>query len=476
MSERLHSGFVLLAVGVAFCLAVTGGPVSAAEADKSDQSKPDDEYDRPISIAQSQPPELAAPARARDVLAERGFSFGLKYIGEVFSNQTGGLHRGTIYEAKLRFSLDADLDKAFGLKGLTFHASASQLHGHGIDQYNIGAIMPVSNVEATPTTRLYEMWLQQSMLDDKVNVRLGQLGADQEFMTREWAKIFVNNSLGWPALGLADLPAGGPEFPFSNLAVRIAVRPLDNLTLVAGVFDGDPAGPQGPFDSPDPQVRNPDGVRFRLSDPPFVIAEAQFKYSFEGLSGVAKFGGWRHFGRFADQRFGVDYLSLADPNSVGIPIQRRGDFSIYALVDQQVAKFDGDDDKGAGFFARAMAAPNDRNLVNYYADAGVSFNGLAPGRPHDLFGVAVGYARISNGARALDYDNIAFNNPFAPVRSSEMLLEATYIASVAPGWTLQPDLQYIVRPGGNIPNPMDPTGVKTLRNAFVVGLRTLIRY
>jgi porin len=99
--------------------------------------------------------------------------------------------------------------------------------------------MPVSNVEVTPTTRLYEMWLQQSLLDDELNVRLGQMGADQEFMTREWAKIFVNNSLGWPALGLADLPAGGPEFPFSNLGVRIAVSPLDNLSLVATAIQRD---------------------------------------------------------------------------------------------------------------------------------------------------------------------------------------------------------------------------------------------
>lgn len=453
-----------------------GAAALARAQDRQDQTKPDDDYDRPASIAKSLPAPLSEPASATDALAARGFDFGLKYIGEVFSNMTGGLHTGTIYEGKLRFSLDADLDKAFGLKGLTFHASASQLHGYGIDRYKTGAIMPVSNVEATPTTRLYEIWLQQSLLGDKINVRLGELGADQEFMTRDWAKIFVNNSLGWPALTLADLPAGGPEFPLSSLGVRITVNPMEHVSVLAAVFDGDPAGPQGPFDSPDPQVRNPDGVRFRLNDPPFVIGEAQVEYSLEGLAGAVKFGGWRHFGRFADQRFGADFRSLADPYSVGVPIQRRGDFGVYALIDQQIARVGGDEAKGAGFFARATAAPNDRNLVNFYADAGVSFNGLIPGRPDDLFGVAVGYARVSDAARALDYDNAAFNNPLAPIRSSEALLEATYVASVAPGWTLQPDLQYIRRPGGNIPDPRDPTGVQTLRNSLVIGLRTLIRY
>jgi porin len=463
---------LLLAVASALC----GGPALARGGDHHDPTPPPAEGEPAPSIATSLPPPLSGLPATTDALAARGFEFGLKYIGEVFSNTSGGLHRGTIYEGKLRLSLDANLEKAFGLTGLSFHANAAQLHGHGIDQYNTGAIMPVSNIEATPTTRLFEMWVQQSLLDDTINIRLGQLGADQEFMTRDWAKIFVNNSFGWPALTIVDLPGGGPAFPLSNLGLRVTVNPTEYLSLLAAVFDGDPAGPQGPYDSPNPQVRNPDGLRFRLNDPPFFIGEAQVKYSVEGLAGAAKFGGWRHFGRFADQRWGVDFLSLAEPNSIGIAIQRRGDFGVYALVDQQIGRIAGDPNKGAGIFARATAAPNDRNLVNFYADAGVSFKGFAPGRPDDLFGVALGYARISNGARSLDYDNIVFNNPLAPIRSGEALVEATYIASVAPGWTLQPDLQYIRRPGGNIPDPHDATGIRTLRDALVIGMRTLIRY
>jgi porin len=463
---------LLLAVACALCC----GPALARGGDLHDPTQPADQDKASPSIATSLPAPLSEPAAARDALAARGFEFGLKYIGEALSNTSGGLHRGTIYEGKLRFAVDADLDKAFGLTGLTFHANAAQLHGHGIDQYNTGAIMPVSNIEATPTTRLFEMWVQQSLLDDKFNFRLGQLGADQEFMTRNWAKIFINNSFGWPALAIADLPSGGPAFPLSNLGLRLTINPSDYLSLLAGIFDGDPAGPQGPFASPDPQARNPDGLRFRLNDPPFVIAEAQVKYSVEGLSGTVKTGGWRHFGRFADQRWGIDFLSLADPNSIGVASQRRGDFGVYALIDQQIGRIAGDPNKGAGFFARATAAPNDRNLVNFYADAGVSFNGLAPHRPDDLCGVAIGYARVSNGARRRDYDNTAFSNPLAPIRSGEALVEASYIANVAPGWTLQPDLQYIRRPGGNIPDSRDPTGARTLRNALVIGLRTLIRY
>ncbi|MBN8928321.1 MAG: carbohydrate porin [Rhodospirillales bacterium] len=39
---------------------------------------------------------------------------------------------------------------------------------------------------------------------------------------------------------------------------------------------------------------------------------------------------------------------------------------------------------------------------------------------------------------------------------------------------VQPDFQYVIRPGGDIPNPVGPTS--TLGNAVVLGLRTSIKF
>jgi porin len=44
-----------------------------------------------------------------------------------------------------------------------------------------------------------------------------------------------------------------------------------------------------------------------------------------------------------------------------------------------------------------------------------------------------------------------------------------------PGWTIQPDFQYIFHPGRHIANPFDPTGA-AIPNAAVVGVRTTINY
>jgi len=78
---------------------------------------------------------------------------------------------------------------------------------------------------------------------------------------------------------------------------------------------------------------------------------------------------------------------------------------------------------------------------------------------------------ISQRARGLDRDARGFgitdgtdpdtglySGPFLPIRPSEALIEVTYQATVVPGFTVQPDFQYLFRPGGNVPNPPDPNG------------------
>ena len=84
------------------------------------------------------------------------------------------------------------------------------------------------------------------------------------------------------------------------------------------------------------------------------------------------------------------------------------------------------------------------------------------------------YARVSDQARALDRDAQGFQpDSFRPIRSSEVVVEATYQATVVPGWTVQPVAQYVVRPGGGI---AAGNGTRRVGDAVVLGLRTTIRY
>ena len=124
-------------------------------------------------------------------------------------------------------------------------------------------------------------------------------------------------------------------------------------------------------------------------------------------------------------------------------------------------------------FARVMGAPGDRNQVNVFVDGGITYKG-AFGRDNDTMGLGVGWARISDTARAGDAALADFSAGFHPIRISETVLELTYQSQLAPWWSVQPDFQYVFNPGGGILDPSRPT--KRVGDAAIFGLRTTITF
>jgi porin len=58
------------------------------------------------------------------------------------------------------------------------------------------------------------------------------------------------------------------------------------------------------------------------------------------------------------------------------------------------------------------------------------------------------------------------------VRSSEAVIELMYQAQLKPWWMLQPDLQYVINPGGGVLN----SDGSPRRNAMVIGVRSFINF
>src|SRR5262249_19824458 len=133
-------------------------------------------------------------------------------------------------------------------------------------------------------------------------------------------------------------------------------------------------------------------------------------------------------------------------------------------------------DQGLGIFLRASGSPADRNQIEFYADGGLSYKGLFPGRDDDILGLGVAYAQISGTAADLDRDARLFGNANRPVRDFETVIELTYRAQLAPWWMLQPALQYIFHPGGNIANPNTPSSARAIPDAFIAGVRTTVAF
>lgn len=412
----------------------------------------------------------------RKALAEKGVTYGLNYVGEWQANVAGGLKRGSGYMGRLESVLDVDLEKRAGLAGLSFHGNVFSIHGKGLTEDKVGSLASVSYLEAKPTTRLSEAWLEQKFFGGMASVRAGQLAADTEFGISSYATQFINGTFGWPTLMASALPSGGPAYPFATPGARIKLDPNANVSLLAALYNGDPAGPG----TGDPQTRNRFGLNFRLQDSPLLITEGQVRVNQDkgasGLAGSYKLGAFSHFGSFNDQRFGTDGLALADPASNGLPLQRRGNHGVYAVIDQQLWRpKSGEPDKGIGFFVHGMASPSDRNLLDLYVDGGVVFAGLWAARPDDVLSFGAAYARISDGARASDADAIRLGTG-ALLRNAERLLEINYQAQVMAGWQMDLDLQRIISPAGGAASPADATGRTPIPSATVLTLHNAFKY
>jgi porin len=408
-------------------------------------------------------PSWASLGGLRPALARAGIGISATYYGEAFAN-SGGFNQGGKYDGVLDVAIDADMRKLGFWKGLCFHTNGFQIHGQSITGDNIGALMPVSSLEATPATRLFELWLEQHMFGDKLAVKVGQLAADTEFILSEGGGFFLNGTWGWPSITAADLPSGGPAYPLATPGLRVAITPNDAATLLIGVYNGDPAPPCA---SDDPQVCNNDGLDFELDDPPLLMIEGAYKYNQNRLAGTVKLGGWNHFGTFAHNTIDVGGNLIAETGAPGRPLDN--DWGFYGIIDQLIWRVPGSEDpKGVGIFARVIGAPQDRNLVDFYVDGGITFSGMFRRRPDDAIAFGVAYTGISDSVTAFD---ISAGEPVA--RNYEMVLEICYTMQLAPGWTLQPDFQYFWQPGGNVP---DEDGSGAVADAAVVGARTSISF
>jgi porin len=471
--RRRLSVWLLLGAG---CAAFFGNFAQAQEA--IDPAPAPENVTLPPELQPTIASSIPVLAQFKKGLFDLGYNLQFSYFADPWANPTGGVKQGAAYEGLLYMVLDADLAKIAGLDGLSFRVNAYQIHGRQLSESNIFSLTRVDSIGARPATRLFELWVEQKF-GDLALLRVGQLAADNQFFISEFGNgLYVNSTFGWPQIFASDLPGGGgPNYPLATPGVRLKVTPNDQLALLAGLYNGDPAG--AGFTGTE-QIKDPAGLNFRLQDPPLLMAEAQYMYNqdktAQGLAGTIKLGAWYHFGPFDDVHFDLDGKSLADPSSNGVALTHSGDYGVYGVIDQMLWRLPGSDPKkGVGAFARASLSPSDRNLINLYAEAGVNFMGIWEQRPDDNFGLAASFSQLSPGLRELDLERAFFEKTTLPLRNYELVVELTYQAQIVAGWTIQPDFQYIFHPGGGVVDPLNPF-VGRIPDAAVFGLRTQISF
>ena len=403
-------------------------------------------------------------AGARSKCCDRGVELFAGYTAEVWGNTSGGIKTGSLYTGLLDFGVNLDLEKLANWEGMTMGTSWKWLSGRDASQDLVGNFLTSSNIAGFNTLCMTDLWAQQELMDGQLSIRAGQITADSEFLISDYGSLFINGAFGWPPFAYMNLPNGGPAFPMGTPGTRIAWNPVDWFTFLTAGFQGNVFEPN----------INRHGFRWRLDEETgfTFMNEAQFRWGqaeeSKILPGTIKIGAWFQTGECAD--------ALAETTS-------SGNSGYYLVLDQMLFRessdgtlfpsicckptdcttFTSDTEKkeqGIGCFARVGCTPPDRNAVDFYFDTGLTYKGLIPKRDNDTIGLAFCCAKTNSKWQRPSPD-VDF-----PANGSEMVLEATYQVELAPWMTLQPDLQYIINPGGQ----------NSIGNALVIGCRASVLF
>jgi porin len=434
----------------------------------------------------------------QDRLAKEGISISLQWQADVFANLRGGIREGSVTDGLLRLGLDLDCQtylKSQTLIRLAFFDD-SEIHVQGIYPYgtdistSVGDIGGVNNNAAYNSPRLYELWFQKRFKFGTVNssVRTGLMGADQEFDVNGTSSPFINSSFGTP-LGLTG-NAPIPVYPFTALGLRVDFSVGNQRSLKvnfrSGVFDGNSAAAKlGPFavGAPASPAYNKYGVDFHLNpnsgliflnefdldflrrEPPAVPAKGFARWFFG--PGHLAIGGFYATNRF-ENIYQAELQTFGATNAPARVREVSGDYGFYALLEQKVYEDTLDSPNGLFLFGGGCRLPEDRNFISVSVDAGAVYKGIfrRQKESQDSLGIGFVYNSVSDNVRHAA--TVARNEGVQGVSSfeSEPVLEATYVLPVTSHWQLQPDLQWVIRPGGT----------DALRNALVIGLRSSLAF
>lgn len=278
----------------------------------------------------------------RTNLADKGIDFTIEYTCGLHSNVAGGIKNGTAFNGVLNTGVDIDFEKLASFKGLTFHLNTFWIHGKDGTSKFVGDIGGYNNIYHEKTFRLYTVWLQKTLWDDKASIKGGSIAFDDEFGGCDNAALFINSDFGVSAAISANMSS--PIFAIPAFGVRGRIDPLEGLYVQMAIFDGNPSHIGA--DGEDDNLHGTD-YRWDSDEGLFIALEAGYEIG-KDYKGQYKLGICYHT---------ADFVSIDDPSE-----EKSGNYCFYIAGDQKICSFKENVDLNA--FCRVALAPDDRNTIS----------------------------------------------------------------------------------------------------------------
>ena len=384
---------------------------------------------------------------ARTWLEERGITPTLTFVTDSLGNPTGGVQQGFTTANNVGLDVNFDLEKLCSLKGGSFLMSMSYRFGGSLSANYIHNVFTVQQVFGGETFRVINLAYLQKLLDDRVEFRLGRIAAGDDFLVSRYNYGFVQNGFDGNPVAIFFNSPGMTAYPNDSWGALVKVRPTERTYVMGGVYNGDPS------------IRSNDhhGLDFSMNGPLFAIGEVAYQPNSRprdsGLIGNYKAGFWYDNGLFTDFNTGA---------------VNRGNWGFYTMFDQVLVRFgEQGSNRGFGMAGSFLVSPDQSiSQMPYFFTAALAARGIFPSRPADVAGLGVVFGHFSNDLQN-SQERAQQLGSNVGVQSHETVLELTYRLALLSGALLvQPDLQYVFRPGGTGP----------IADALVLGAQVAVNF
>ncbi len=382
---------------------------------------------------------------------ERLFRAGIEvfaFENSIFNgNVSGGIHPGhaTIvsdFFAGIKF----DLEKLVGWNGGLFVVSGIDRAGEDLTRKYVGSTYSVQQMVGGQRPFLYQVYLQQKLLDRKVTLKLGRFSASDDFNASPFYGYSLNNGIDGDIRNVL-FDTRFSAYPFPVWAAALLYDPTPEFNLKLGLFQTS----KGMFDNTkhglDWSIRGDDGytaiVEFGWT-PQFWKQSVNDSLG-KGTAVMKGMPGHYHIGAtFSQWDFYPRFSGGFEDHSYGF----------YAHADQMVFQEAPGSDQGLYVFLASGYYPQTEiSIVPFQINAGLNYKGLFPTRNDDRTMLHFIYGDLSR-----DYAR-SVRVPGGHEADSEKVIEVAHRFQITKWSYFQPDLQWVI----------DPGGVGDIDNAVVIG-------
>ncbi len=384
----------------------------------------------------------------RDRLQASGVEVFGFYNSILNGNVAGGIHpHHATYVDDAWLGFKFDLETLLGWKGGLFVVSGINRNGDDLTTKYVGSIFSTQQSVGGQRPFLYQVYLQQKLMDGRLTAKLGRFSASDDFNGSPLYGYSVNNGIDGDIRNVL-FDTRFSAYPFAVWAAALLYDPTPEFNAKFGIFQTSARM----FENDD------NGLNWGIEGGDGYTAIVQVGWSpqfFKKPVYASPVAGKTSAARDSKTTDASVMKGLPGHYWIGFTysewdLYRRFDggfedhsYGFYVHADQMIYQEAAGSDEGlTAFVASGYYPQTEISVVPFQVNIGLNYKGLWPGRDRDHTMLHFIYGDISR-----DYAH-SVRVPGGRLAESEKVLEVAHRFQLTPWSYFQPDIQYVIDPGG----------------------------